>query len=218
MVDETAFRETLWCNPGEGYSYATSSPHVASMMLRHVVGMELEQFVRERIAKPLGWGRFGWGYRQYLEHTGGGGGIAARPRDLLRFASALMQKGKWEREQVIPRDYVEHCSRSSRYNPHHAYSLQFNVNDSGFWPDLPRDLFWKTGSGGHCIYMVPSLRISVYKIGGRDDQYDVSNTGLDDVSGVRYDGTREGWRPPTATAGPQDPYAETLRRILRGVR
>ena len=31
---------TLWCQPGDGYSYATSSIHLASMVLRHVTGME----------------------------------------------------------------------------------------------------------------------------------------------------------------------------------
>ena len=30
--------ETLWCEPGEGYSYATASIHLASIMLRHVTG------------------------------------------------------------------------------------------------------------------------------------------------------------------------------------
>src|SRR5262249_34415009 len=47
---------TLWCKPGEGYSYATSSAHLASMMVRHVSGMELEAYVRTRLAGPTGWG------------------------------------------------------------------------------------------------------------------------------------------------------------------
>jgi CubicO group peptidase (beta-lactamase class C family) len=217
MVDETAFREALWCDPGGGYSYATSSPHLVSMMLRHVTGMELEQYVRDHIAKPLGWRRFGWGYRQHLKHTGGGGGVAARPADMLRFASMLMQKGQWQGRQVIPRDYVEHCSRSSPYNPHYPYSLQFNVNDTGFWPDLPRDLFWKTGSGGHCIYMVPSRALAVYKMGGRDDQYDPANTGMQPASESRYDGSRDRWKLGT-TLKYEETYAETLRRVLRALR
>lgn len=51
MVDEIALgREdsgpatasSLWCAPGAGYSYATASIHLASIMLRHITGMELE--------------------------------------------------------------------------------------------------------------------------------------------------------------------------------
>jgi CubicO group peptidase (beta-lactamase class C family) len=186
------------------------------MMLRHLTGMELEQFVRERIAKPLGWRPFGWGYRQHLKHTGGGGGIAVRPADMLRFASMLADKGRWSGRQVVPREYVEHCARSSPFNPHYPYSLQFNVNDTGFWPDLPRDLFWKSGSGGHCIYMIPSADLAVYKIGGRDEQYDPRNTGMEPASGFRYDGSREGWKLGTALQNDQV-YAETLRRVLAAI-
>jgi CubicO group peptidase (beta-lactamase class C family) len=217
MVDETAFAESLWCDPGEGYSYATSSPHLASMMLRHVTGMELEAFVRERIAKPLGWGRFGWGYRQNLKHTGGGGGIAPRPGDLLRFAVMLAAMGRWGGRQIVPREYVEHCSRSSPWNPHYPYSLQFNANDTQIWPDLPRDLFWKTGSGGHCIYMVPSLGLAVYKMGGRDEQYHPANTGMPPDARFRYDDSREGWKLGTSLAAGET-YAELLRHVMRAIR
>ncbi len=54
---------TLWCRPGEGYAYASSSIHLASIMLRHVAGMELQEYVDKRLAKPLGWGRWGYSYK-----------------------------------------------------------------------------------------------------------------------------------------------------------
>jgi CubicO group peptidase (beta-lactamase class C family) len=44
--------------------------------------------------------------------------------------------------------------------------------------DLPRDAFWKTGSGGHALYVVPSLNLVVWKLGGRDGQYSTDDTGL----------------------------------------
>src|SRR4029450_13447774 len=58
--DRTLSAKTLWCDPGEGYSYATSSIHIASIMLRHVTGQELQAYVDSRLAQPLGWER--WGY------------------------------------------------------------------------------------------------------------------------------------------------------------
>ena len=36
----------------------------------------------------------------------------------------------------------------------------------------------KTGSGGHCIYVVPSLDLVVWKLGGRDGQYSEGDTGI----------------------------------------
>lgn len=171
---------TLWCHPGEGYSYASSSIHLASIMLRHVAGMELQAYVEKHLARPLGWGRWGYGYKYATEvtHTPGGGGIALRATDMLRFGYLLLNEGRWNDEQIVPAEYVRLCARKSLYNPHYPYSLQFNVNTDGDIPELPRDAFWKGGSGGHALYVVPSLDLVVWKLGGRDEQYSPNNTGL----------------------------------------
>jgi CubicO group peptidase (beta-lactamase class C family) len=180
MIDEAALGNTtgnlssltLWRRPGEGYSYATASIHLASMVVRRVSGMELEEFVREHLAKPMGWGPFEWGYRRpEVRHTPGGGGIAPRATDMLRFAYMLLREGRWGGRQLVPAEYVRHCGRPSPYNPHAPVSLAFDVNGRGDVPGLPRDAFWKRGSGGHCFYVVPSLDLVVWKLGGRDEQY-----------------------------------------------
>lgn len=170
--------KTLWCEPGGGYSYATASIHIASIMLRKIAGMELEDYIEQHLARPLAWGRWGFGYKyaKEVKHTSGGGGIALRSTDMLRFCYLLLHEGKWDRKQLVPRDYVQRASKASPYNPHFPYSLQFNVNSTGHYKGLPRDAYWKSGSGGHCLYIVPSLDLVVWKLGGRDGQYSVNDT------------------------------------------
>ncbi len=225
MLDRMAFGKmegeentiTLWCEPGAGWSYATSSAHLVSVVLRHVTGMELEDYVRERLARPLGWGRWGWGYRQHnLGHTPGGGGIAPRPRDMLRFAYLLLREGRWGGRRLVPASYVRHCGRPSPYNPHTDYSLQFRVNARGRIPGVPPDAFWKAGSGGHSIYIVPSLDLVAFKMGGRDGQFDPRNTGVPESPSApdRFGSSREGWR---YSAPPGDPYATTLEMIVDAI-
>jgi CubicO group peptidase (beta-lactamase class C family) len=208
---------TLWCEPGGGYSYATSSIHLASMILRHVTGQELEEFLRHRLATPLGWGRWGFGYRHAsrLAHTPGGGGIVLRPTDVLRFAYLLLNKGRWKDQQIVPEWFVEHANRRSRYNPHYSYSLQFDVNTDGNVPDLPRDAFWKLGSGGHALFVVPSLDLVVWKLGGRDGQYEPRDTGLPvhpDAAG--REAVREGWKQ---TVDDRTLPTETLRKVIAAI-
>lgn len=225
-IDEMAFgkaggklnTKTLWCDPGEGYSYATSSAHLASIVLRHVTGQELEQYVQQKLAGPMGWGRWGWGNKaKNRDHTQGGGGIAPRPADMLRFGYLLLGGGRWGNSQLVPEAYARHCGRPSPYNPHFDYSLQFNVNGNGFWPAVPRDAFWKTGSGGFCIYVVPSLDLVVYKMAGRDDQYNPANTGVEPApeSGFQYDGSREGWGP--AVSRKEDVYRKALELVVTAI-
>ncbi len=205
--------KTLWCDPGCGYSYATASIHIASMMVRHIAEREMEQYLRDRVAPTLGWGAWSFGYKntEARAHTPGGGGIAIRATDMLRFLYLLLHGGKWEDKQVVPTDYVVHCSKASPYNPHYPYSLQFTCNSTGLDPDLPDDAYWKAGSGGHALYIVPSLDMVVWKLGGRDEQFREMNTGMPKVE---TGGDREGWEKQVEDG---EALRGTLRRVCDSV-
>jgi CubicO group peptidase (beta-lactamase class C family) len=195
-TDPVALHQPLWTKPGEGYSYATSSPHLASIVLRRLTGMEMQQYMEEKLAKPMQWGR--WDYCMHrpslaMDHTPGGGSIALRSTDALRFAHLLLHEGRWGRSQLVPAEYVRKCAKPSPYNPHYPFSLQFEVNEDGHVAGAPRDAFWKSGAGGFSIYAVPSLDLAIYKMGGNDRAYDPSLTGLPMV--YKYDGSRDGWKP-----------------------
>ncbi|MDO9254703.1 MAG: serine hydrolase, partial [Bacteroidales bacterium] len=172
--------KTLWCEPGGGYSYASASIHNASIMLRYVSGMELADYIDSHLAGPLGWGRWGFGYKNQplVNHTPGAGGIALRSTDMLRFCYLLLHEGRWGQQQIVPKEYIQKATKTSPYNPHYPYSLQFNVNSGGEIRELPRDAYWKFGSGGHCFCVVPSLDLIIWKLGGRDGQYSSADTGL----------------------------------------
>jgi CubicO group peptidase (beta-lactamase class C family) len=201
-MDLSALRTPLWCKPGDGYSYSSPAPHVASIVLRNITGMELQEYIDQKLAKPMQWGR--WNYCMYrngatLAHTPGAGSIALWATDTLRFAYLLLHQGRWQNRQLVPAEYVALCSRPSPYNAHYPYSLQFEVNQDGHVAGAPRDAFWKSGAGGFSIYVVPSLDMVLYKLGGNDKQYDATLTGLPDL--YTYDGSRDNWKPSTATGG-----------------
>jgi CubicO group peptidase (beta-lactamase class C family) len=209
--------KALWCEPGLGYSYATAAIHIASIMVRQITGMELMQYVQNKLARPLGWGRWGYGYQHAsrVTHTPGGGGIALRATDMLRFCYMLLHDGRWHAQQIVPAEFIRHCRNKSPYNPHYPYSLQFNVNGDGGIPELPRDAFWKRGSGGHCFYVVPALDLVVWKLGGRDFQYDPQNTGLPILSEtLQHAETREDW---TATVDQNLASIQTLQMVIDAI-
>lgn len=67
-------------------------------MLRNVSGMELKDFIHERLAKPQGWGE--WNYCLYrgdvaMKHANGAGSTALHATDVMRFGWCLAQGGKW---------------------------------------------------------------------------------------------------------------------------
>lgn len=199
-IDKSSLEVPLWCDPGAGYSYSSPSPHIASIVLRNVSGMELKDYIDERLAKPQGWGA--WNYCLYrgdvvMEHANGAGSTALHATDVMRFGYCLAHEGKWKQQQLVPADYIHKCQTWSPYNPHVPFSLQWEHNADGHIAGAPKDAFWKSGAGGFCLYVVPSLDLVVYKLGGKDQQYDEKLTRIPQPPPTS---DRSGWQPPVGNA------------------
>jgi CubicO group peptidase (beta-lactamase class C family) len=224
-TDDFAMRQPLWCAPGDCYSYSTATSHIPAMIVRLGAGMEMEDFMRKHLTTPLGFGT--WGYAMYrpklksgidangrMFHTPGGGSIAVRSTDMLRFGYLMLHEGRWGKQQIIPADFARLCGRMVKYNPHFQHSFNFNVNENGNVQGVPRDAFWKGGAGGYAIYVVPSLDLVVYKMGGNESQYDPALTRL--PVKYNYDGSRANWKPgDPKTVG--DATGKTLRMVVAAI-
>ena len=219
-LDQSSLRTPLWTEPGGGYSYSSPAPHVASMVLRRVTGMELQDYIAVRLAKPMGWGA--WGYCLHrgdltMPHANGAGSIAVHATDALRFGYCLLRQGRWENKSLVPADYIAKCGQISPYNSHTPFSLMFENNADGHVIGAPRDAFYKSGAGGFGIFVVPSLDLVIYKMGGNNGQYDPALTGLSQPAPL--DTSRDNWKPIRST-----PFVEGsmggddgLRRVLEMV-
>jgi CubicO group peptidase (beta-lactamase class C family) len=213
-LDMSSLHVPLWTDPGAGYSYSSPSPHIASIVLRHVTGMELQDYIRERLAKPMGWGA--WAYCLHrgdydMPHANGAGSIAVHATDALRFGYCLLHEGKWKDQQLVPADYIALCHQPSPYNVHTPFSRQFEHNSDGHILGAPRDAFFKSGAGGFCIFVVPSLDLVIYKLGGKDQQYDPALTGLPQPEQSHE---RDNWKPSPHTPFSEGSPGDSLWRVL----
>ena len=219
-LDMSSIRTVLWTNAGAGYSYSSPAPHIASIVLRHVTGMELKDYINDRLAKPMGWGA--WDYCLHrgdfvMPHANGAGSTALHATDALRFGYCLLKQGKWAGKQLVPAGYVAKLNQPSPYNPHTPFSLMFENNSDGHVAGAPKDAYYKSGAGGFGIFIVPSLDLVIYKLGGNDGQYNPALTGLPQQ--FDYNGSRDNWKPI-----PRTPFNEGsmggddgLRRVLEMV-
>lgn len=213
-IDGSSLRVPLWTDPGAGYSYSSPSPHIASLVLRHVTGMELQDYINERLAKPMGWGP--WGYCLHrgdflMPHANGAGSTALHATDVMRFGYCLLHQGKWNEKQLVPADYIALCQKMLPYNPHAPFSLQFEQNSDGHVLGAPKDAFFKSGAGGFCLFVVPSLDLVIYKLGGKDGQYDPALTGLPQPEQSHE---RDNWQPLANTPFFEGNPPNTLWRVL----
>jgi CubicO group peptidase (beta-lactamase class C family) len=219
-LDLSSVHTVLWTNPGAGYSYSSPAPHIASIVLRHVTGMELQDYINERLAKPMGWGA--WGYCLHrgdfvMPHANGAGSIALHATDALRFGYCLLHQGKWKDQQLVPADYIALCNQPSPFNPHCPFSLMFEHNADGHAPGAPRDAYFKSGAGGFGIFVVPSLDLVIYKLGGNNGQYAPELTGLPQPA--PKDLSRDDWHPIPRTSFNDGSMMgdDGLRRVLEMV-
>jgi CubicO group peptidase (beta-lactamase class C family) len=210
----------MWTEPGGGYFYSSQGVHVASIALRRLTGMEMQTYIDQKLARPMQFGGWGYGLERAdgtkLQHTPGGGGIALRATDALRFGYLLLRKGRWNGTQIVPEDYLQACSKPSPFNQHSPFSLQFEVNRDGHIAGAPRDAFFKSGAGGFCLYAVPSLDLVVYKMAcvglPEPEHYDLkfgANTSP-------VDDSRDTWKPHPFDQfhdGPVDGDAGTRRTL-----
>jgi CubicO group peptidase (beta-lactamase class C family) len=219
-LDMSSIRTVLWTNAGAGYSYSSPAPHIASIVLRHITGMELNQYIDERLAKPMGWGD--WAYCLHrgdflMPHANGAGSIAVHARDALRFGYCLLRKGKWKDKQLVPAEYIALCNKPSPFNPHTPFSLQFEHNSDGHVAGAPHDAFYKSGAGGFGIFVVPSLDVVIYKMGGNNGQYNPELAGIPLT--FTPDSSRDNWKPIARTPFNEGSLGgdDGLRRVLEMV-
>lgn len=218
--DLSALHTPLWTKPGEGYSYASSSPHIASIVLRNLTGMEMQEYIQLKLAGPMGFGP--WGYAVHrptgtLPHTPGGGSIALRATDAVRLPYLLLHQGRWGNRQIVPADYVAMVSKPSPYNPHSPMGFMFEQNADGHVFGAPRDSYFKSGAGGSGIYVVPSLDLVMYKMAGSDAQLNPDLTGL--PLGYEPDHSRDNWKPLPHDQFHDGPVGgdDSVRRLLEMV-
>ncbi len=224
-LDGSSLKCPLWCKPGDGYSYSSPEPHIVSMVMRRLTGMTLRDYIDEKLAKPQGWGA--WNYCLYrgditLPHANGAGSTALRSTDVCRFLYCLLRNGRWGDRQLVPAEYMERVGKPSKYNPHCMFSLQFEVNADGHVAGAPKDAYWKSGAGGFCVYVVPSLDLVLYKMGGADNAYKEELTRIPQT--LKYDGSRDNWKPiprtpfHDGTLGGDDGLRRVLEMVCAAVR
>ena len=149
-----------------------------------------------------------------MPHANGAGSIAVHATDALRFGYCLLHGGRWRNRQLVPAEYVRLCGQPSPWNPHTPFSLQFENNADGHVAGAPRDAFYKSGAGGFGIFVVPSLDVVIYKMGGSNGQYDPTFTSIPQPE--PKDRSRDDWKPMARTPFHEGSLGgdDGLRRVL----
>lgn len=160
----------LLAEPGALWDYSDPAFAHLSMIITNVTDQQLDEYMSERVFKPIGleqatWDRQGGG-PQLGPYTNPHTGLHLSARDLARAGYLLLRRGLWDGKQLVADWWIDLAtSRSQELNP--AYGLTFWVNTDrrGWWPSLPPDAFSFSGFRFNRCYVIPSLDLVVARIG-----------------------------------------------------
>ena len=98
--------------------------------------------------------------------------INATARDYARFGLLYYNDGVWNGERILPVGWVKETQLASQANPYKNYGYQFWLN--GFdekipsrkaFPDVPFDMYYCDGYAYQDIYIIPSKKLVVVRLG-----------------------------------------------------
>lgn len=90
---------------GEVFEYNSMNSYMLSAMITEITGETMMEYLRPRLWEPLGIRRVFWECSPQ-NVTKGGWGLFIRPEDAAKLGQLYLQKGMWNKEQIIPEEWV----------------------------------------------------------------------------------------------------------------
>ncbi len=173
----------------------TADVNTLARMLEGALGSSYETLLAERLWKPLGAGSFSMAQRGAAGQPGNIRAdccFTARLGDWMRIGELLAHDGVFEGNQFTPPDYVRQMLSPASKDAPHGY---FTRVDGQF---AARDVAWLEAEGKQRLWIVPSLRLTILRIGDEPPASRGFDEGMIPDSIIR--GTN-GWQPGSAGDG-----------------
>ncbi len=154
--------------------YSSGSTNIVSWLIRQRIANEPEYFAfpRRELFNPIGMRSAIW----ETDASGtfvGSSYIYATMRDYVRFGLLYLNDGKWLDKQLLPEGWVNFSVKAGNGSGG-KYGAFFWLNQSGEYPDVPRDMYMCRGHDGQYIYIIPSLELVVVRTGfSKKDDFDL---------------------------------------------
>ena len=141
--------------PGTHFLYNSPASHLLSSIVQKVTGQTVLDFLRPRLFEPLGIQNPQWDSNPQGS-TIGGWGLHLRTHDIARFGQLHLQKGQWNGEQLVPREWVEQATSkhvSNGSNPDSDWNQGYGFQ---FWR-CRHNAFRSDGKDGQFCVVLPEF-------------------------------------------------------------
>lgn len=162
---------------GSTFLYATPVSDVVCWLAERVSGQPAAKLLEERIWQKMGMERDAYVLVDPQGTPSCGGGVNATARDLARFGQMLLQKGKFNHQQILPSQVVEHITKggdsvaykNSVYVKGGAITPEGSSYVDQFWFfNYPEKSYSAWGIYGQFIYVDPKHNVVIVQQSSQD--------------------------------------------------
>ena len=157
--------------PGTVWNYSGGNSNILSRIIRQTVGEKAyAAYPYTALFYKIGM------YHTLLEPDASGtyvnsSYINATARDFARFGLLYYNDGIWNGERILPEGWVKQTATAPAANENKNYGYQFWLNgihpnsSHRIYPDAPADMFYCDGFAYQLIYIMPSKKLVVVRLG-----------------------------------------------------
>jgi CubicO group peptidase (beta-lactamase class C family) len=171
----------LESKPGEVFEYSSGTTNIISRIIRDKVGDEdYYRFPYRELFNKIGMNSI------VLEPDAGGTFVGssysfATGRDFARFGLLFLNDGVWNNERILPEGWVKFSSTPTIGAKRGQYGAQWwtnageNNNPANRpYPNVPTDSFNADGFEGQFIFVIPSKKLVVVRLGLTKTDFDMN--------------------------------------------
>lgn len=140
---------------GTQYYYKDGDPQLVSAIIQNATGMPLDEYARKELFDPLGIQRLQW--KRYSDGISlGAFGILTTPRELARIGQCVLDSGRSEAGQLIPRDWWKEMLSAKVPQAHEDAAFGY------YWWSIPaKGWYFMWGHGGQYVFLKPAKRLMI---------------------------------------------------------
>jgi CubicO group peptidase (beta-lactamase class C family) len=150
--------------PGEVAVYCSMNPNLALGMLARAMNESPFYSFPRLVADPLNITHYAWTLDR-ARNPYGGGGMALRTRDFMKFGQLMLDSGTWNGRRVLSREFVGRATSPLYQLGTRQYGLAWWRDEKPYRGRNVR-AFAALGAGGQIVMVFPELDLVVATTGG----------------------------------------------------
>jgi len=187
-IAKAALSYTAAVEPGSLFAYSNANSQLAGLILTRATGVRYADWLATKIWQPIG----ASDATVWLDRSGGTPHyfccLQANARDWARVGQLILDKGKAGGRQIVPATWVAEMAKPSALNANYGlqlwrgspyvaerrYSAASPLVGHAAKPYLRDDVVFMDGAVGQRVYVIPSERLVIVRIGKSSMTWDDS--------------------------------------------